>query len=429
MATQSEKQKLQRLMNGEGLEQCDLEALMNRKVTDSPQDVKAAIAFLESKIAGAGKHTETIPEPYPKGATSGHNNRDYGMPSSGFNVALCNIRSEGNVRLEAIPLAELYNSMALIGLMNPISCYKEPGSWVVVDGHRRLAAARELQWEYIRVCQVQRPANQARLAMWQMLNNSGEPLSPIEEATAIARILEIETSLNQHELAARLGKTQPWISQRLALLKLPEPVRAAVESGEIPAGVGLEIKEAPELLDEARGKSQKDVRKLVKPPLPIIPAPESMDLDSSVLVEKEPNGPSLSELEDDLDAVTKAVTNHTKKVSKSVEETIAEIAEEKEAVLTAPKAGLSEAEQVALVDAAIAAEEKNLGTKTDKRPYREAVISAAVKSEAVKHPEEIVRGLLLTELSDMGLEKAPILWSALKEWAPGVAKRIVEAIR
>jgi hypothetical protein len=65
-------------------------------------------------------------------------------------------------------------------------------------------------------------------------NLQREDLNPIEEARGLARALQLP-GLSQKALAEKLGLSQPWISNRIRLLELPDEILALVESGRITA--------------------------------------------------------------------------------------------------------------------------------------------------------------------------------------------------
>ncbi|MFE5614136.1 ParB/RepB/Spo0J family partition protein [Streptomyces sp. NPDC056524] len=108
----------------------------------------------------------------------------------------------------------------------------DPGAeYVVVDGHRRLAGAREAGLASIKVT-----VDDARVSTDEVLlesafvaNAQRENLSDLEEAQALKTLVRFYGS--QHKAAKRLGVTQPYISQRLSLLELEPQLQADLEAG------------------------------------------------------------------------------------------------------------------------------------------------------------------------------------------------------
>lgn len=103
--------------------------------------------------------------------------------------------------------------------------------YVVIDGHRRLAGAREAGLASIKVT-----VDDARVSTDEVLlesafvaNAQRENLSDLEEAQALKTLVKFYGS--QHKAAKRLGVTQPYISQRLSLLELEPQLQADLEAG------------------------------------------------------------------------------------------------------------------------------------------------------------------------------------------------------
>jgi ParB family chromosome partitioning protein len=108
----------------------------------------------------------------------------------------------------------------------------EPGaSFVVVDGHRRLAGARAAGLSTIKVTvdDARVTTDEALLESAFVANAQRENLSDLEEAAALKTLVAFYGS--QHKAAKRLGVTQPYISQRLSLLELTPELQADLEAG------------------------------------------------------------------------------------------------------------------------------------------------------------------------------------------------------
>lgn len=103
--------------------------------------------------------------------------------------------------------------------------------YVVVDGHRRLAAARLLGWDTIRVMvdDAQVSSDERLLEAAFVANTQRDDMSELEQATALMKLVEFYGS--QGKAAKRLGKSQAFISQRLSLLQLSPELQADLNSG------------------------------------------------------------------------------------------------------------------------------------------------------------------------------------------------------
>jgi ParB family chromosome partitioning protein len=128
-------------------------------------------------------------------------------------------------------IEDLRDSIALVGLINPILVKKTDDGYEVVAGHRRLRACSELRWQKIPAIVFPRDGMNAELAKLAE-NQVRESVSPVEEAEFLQAIASAY-KLNGQQLAKRINRTASYVSERLALLKAPEALRAAVTSGEL----------------------------------------------------------------------------------------------------------------------------------------------------------------------------------------------------
>lgn len=109
------------------------------------------------------------------------------------------------------------------------------GTYVVIYGHRRAAAARAAGLTSMPAAvddEVMK--NNGDLDLMALENIGREDLDPMAEARMFARYSE-EVGLTQEKIADRLGFNQTTVSRRLALLLLGEEAVAAVESGQLSA--------------------------------------------------------------------------------------------------------------------------------------------------------------------------------------------------
>src|SRR5699024_4788661 len=103
--------------------------------------------------------------------------------------------------------------------------------WVVLMGNRRLQAAHVAGLTEVPIVVADdKVAAMYKLMLIENLEHRGLP--PVNEAEAMAEVLAQE-GISQRELSRRIGKSHPYITQRLALLGLISPLRHAFESGEI----------------------------------------------------------------------------------------------------------------------------------------------------------------------------------------------------
>ncbi len=125
-------------------------------------------------------------------------------------------------------IAELAQSIRQVGLIQPLVVRKAPdGAFELVAGERRLRAVKSLGMENV-TCIVEQGMEDESSAMMALIENlQREDLHYLEEAQCYNTLLSTY-NLTQEELAARLGKSQSSIANKLRLLRLPEEVKSAM---------------------------------------------------------------------------------------------------------------------------------------------------------------------------------------------------------
>ena len=146
-------------------------------------------------------------------------------------------------------LAGLATSIGDMGILQPLVVRpRTEGNYELIAGERRLRAARMAGLE--RVPAVIRHTDDADLLKEALVENIHRvQLNPLEEAAAYRQLLD-DFGFTQEELAGRLGKSRPAISNALRLLSLPSPVQRRVAAGVLSAGHAtalLSIEDAGEM--------------------------------------------------------------------------------------------------------------------------------------------------------------------------------------
>ncbi|KQM82017.1 ParB/RepB/Spo0J family partition protein [Agromyces sp. Leaf222] len=134
-------------------------------------------------------------------------------------------------------LAELVHSVREFGVLQPIVVRPhpdQPGKYELVMGERRLRATKAAGLDSIPAV-VKDTANEDMLRDALLENLHRSQLNPLEEASAYQQLLA-DFGITQEELANRIGRSRPQISNTLRLLKLPEPVQLRVAAGVLSAG-------------------------------------------------------------------------------------------------------------------------------------------------------------------------------------------------
>ena len=137
-------------------------------------------------------------------------------------------------------LAELVHSIREFGLMQPIvvrAVSATPGSpprYQLVMGERRWRAAQQAGLATIPAI-VRETADDSMLRDALLENIHRAQLNPLEEAAAYQQLLD-EFEVTHEELAARIGRSRPLITNMIRLLRLPIAVQRRVAAGVLSAG-------------------------------------------------------------------------------------------------------------------------------------------------------------------------------------------------
>jgi ParB family chromosome partitioning protein len=167
-------------------------------------------------------------------------------------------------------LAELVHSIKEVGLLQPIVVRPAAGGgYELVAGERRLRATKKAGFKTIPAL-IRETADDKMLRDALLENLHRAALTPLEEAAAYKQLLE-DFGGTQDELATRLGRSRPQISNTLRLLNLPLAVQRRVAAGVISAGharalLGLKDQAAIERLASrivAEGLSVRTVEEIV----------------------------------------------------------------------------------------------------------------------------------------------------------------------
>jgi ParB family chromosome partitioning protein len=132
-------------------------------------------------------------------------------------------------------MSELVHSIQEVGLLQPVVVRATgTGSFELVMGERRWRASREAGLDTIGA--IVRDTGDDDLLRDALLENlHRSQLNPLEEASAYQQLLE-DFGCTHEELAERIGRSRPQISNTLRLLKLTPTVQRRVAAGVLSAG-------------------------------------------------------------------------------------------------------------------------------------------------------------------------------------------------
>jgi len=146
-------------------------------------------------------------------------------------------------------LAELTFSIKEIGLLQPIVVRPNDDGYELIAGERRLRASKDAGLTTIpAIIRTTDDADMLRDALLENLHRAD--LNPLEEAAAYSQMLA-DFDCTQEELAARIGRSRPQVTNTLRLLKLPTSVQTKVAAGVLSAGHARALLslESPEQMD------------------------------------------------------------------------------------------------------------------------------------------------------------------------------------
>ena len=136
---------------------------------------------------------------------------------------------------DPVALDELIASIKEIGILQPpVVRQVRPGAYELIMGERRFRAAKAAGLKTIPVIIRQTPDNELlREALIENIHRS--QLNALEEAAAYSQLLT-DFNCTHDELAIKLGRSRPLISNTIRLMNLPTSVQQKLVSGQITAG-------------------------------------------------------------------------------------------------------------------------------------------------------------------------------------------------
>ena len=148
-------------------------------------------------------------------------------------------------QIDTETIGELAESIRAQGVMQPILVRNDgDGSYELIAGERRWRAARAAGLATVPA--LVRDADERDSLLLALVENvAREDLSPVEEARAYAALLD-EFELTLGDVAERVGRSKPSVSNRLRLLELPDDVLALLERGQLTEGHARAVLSVPD---------------------------------------------------------------------------------------------------------------------------------------------------------------------------------------
>jgi ParB family transcriptional regulator, chromosome partitioning protein len=152
-------------------------------------------------------------------------------------------------RFEPEATSGLASSIRHQGLLQPVVVRPKPdGTYELIAGERRWRAAREAGIDTVPAI-VREADDRDSLLLALVENVARENLSAVEEARAYAVLID-EFALSLGDVAERVGRSKPSVSNRLRLLELPDEVLWMLARGELTEGHARAVLAVPD--DESR---------------------------------------------------------------------------------------------------------------------------------------------------------------------------------
>ena len=167
-------------------------------------------------------------------------------------------------------IEELASSIRSQGIVQPLVVRPKDDQFELIAGERRWRAAMKAGLSRVPVV-IREASDQEALQLALVENLQREDLNPIEAANGYRRLQE-EFHWSQEEMAEKVGKSRPAITNSIRLLSLPAEVQREVASGSLPAGQAralLGLQTEPLILSAcreviAKGLSTRETEKLVR---------------------------------------------------------------------------------------------------------------------------------------------------------------------
>jgi len=161
-------------------------------------------------------------------------------------------------RFEGEAVTGLAESIKAQGLLQPVVVRPRlEGGYELIAGERRWRAAREAGLATVPAL-VREADDRDSLLLALVENVAREDLSPVEEARGYAVLID-EFGLTLGEVAERVGKSKPTVSNRIRLLELPEDVLAMLGRHELSEGHARAVLSVPDH-DDRRKLAKRIVR-------------------------------------------------------------------------------------------------------------------------------------------------------------------------
>jgi len=148
----------------------------------------------------------------------------------------------GRIEAEDDSIMELAESIAAVGLINPLTVKPAGDKYEIQAGHRRFLACQAIQFSPV-PCIISETENDETYEVMIAENVARKDMTPVEEAALLKELQELK-NYGTGTLAKYVGKSPAWVKQRLDILSLPADIQEflhkhgmAIESAKVLAKV------------------------------------------------------------------------------------------------------------------------------------------------------------------------------------------------
>lgn len=188
-------------------------------------------------------------------------------------------------------MEELIASIKEHGILQPLIVSPVDEGYELIAGERRWRASKMAGMRTVPAI-VRSVKDQQKLELALIENIHRQNLNPIEEAKAYKRLID-EFGLTQDEVAKKVGKSRPQVSNFIRLLELPPEIQEAVASGELPYTQARTL-----LALDSPSQQMKLYKKIVQGKMTVRDTEASIGSKRTKI--KSPSDPNVAAREDDL---------------------------------------------------------------------------------------------------------------------------------
>lgn len=229
--------------------------------------------MVAAKIGGLGKGLSALFEDIDMGPADIRNAEDKEGVADENGILFLDINSispnskQPRKNFNEEKIAELAKSIEVHGILQPIMVRRVGSGYEIVAGERRWRAARKAGLKKV-PCIVRELTEEQNMLIAIIENMQREDLNPMEEAEALSQMVTT-FGLTQEQISKSVGKSRPYITNALRLLKLPVEIQELVSAGQLSMGharaiIGIEDRKIQLELARYAAKEEISVREMEK---------------------------------------------------------------------------------------------------------------------------------------------------------------------